>query len=79
VFWALGKTNIRYQEDLSNSFRVVLMDSLLNAAGDLKLFDLESIFVGLGLMQVTDIPFTRTYTLFWTSFLISKTLYILSN
>ena len=68
VFWALGKTNIRYQEDLSDSFRGVLMDSLLNAAGDLKLFDLESIFVGLGLMQVTDMPFTCTYTLFRTSF-----------
>lgn len=61
MFWALGKTNIRYKEDLSDSFREVLMDSLLNAAGDLKLFDLESIFVGLGLMQVTNILFTSTF------------------
>ena len=61
MFWALGKTNIRYQEDLSDSFREVLMDSLLNAAGDLKLFDLESIFVGLGLMQVKNIIFSSTF------------------
>ena len=61
MFWALGKTNIRYKEDLSDSFREVLMDSLLNAAGDLKLFDLESIFVGLGLMQVKSMIFSSTF------------------
>ena len=52
IFWALGKTNVSYTDDLSSSFRETLMDSLAAAADDVKLFDLESIFVGLGLMQV---------------------------
>ena len=52
IFWALGKTNVSYTNDLSDSFREILMESLSAAASDVKLFDLESIFVGLGLMQV---------------------------
>lgn len=53
MFWTLGKTNVDYVRDLSPVFKEILMDSLLSAAGDLKLFDLESVFVGLGLMQVS--------------------------
>ena len=52
VFWALGKANVNYVDDLSADFKELLMDSLVVASGDLKLFDLESVFVGLGLMQV---------------------------
>ena len=39
-------------DDLSADFKELLLDSLVVASGDLKLFDLESVFVGLGLMQV---------------------------
>lgn len=53
VFWALGKLDVDYTNDLSVSFREVLIVSLVDAASALKLFDLESIFVGLGLMQVS--------------------------
>jgi hypothetical protein len=53
VFWALGKTNINYNEHLSTSFRETLTSCLVGDVGDMKLFDLESIFVGLGLMQVS--------------------------
>ena len=52
IFWALGKTNVNHLQDLSSSFRESLMDCLVGASGDLKPFDLESVFVGLGLMQV---------------------------
>lgn len=55
VFWALGKTNINYNEHLSASFRETLINCLVGDAGDMKLFDLESIFVGLGLMQVSHV------------------------
>jgi hypothetical protein len=55
VFWALGKTNINYNEHLSASFRETLTNCLVGDAGDMKLFDLESIFVGLGLMQVSHV------------------------
>lgn len=43
---------MNYGEDLSADFKELLMDCLVVASGDLKLFDLESVFVGLGLMQV---------------------------
>lgn len=53
IFWSMGKMNINYSEDLSVSFIDTLTASLSEVASTLKLFDLESVFVGLGLMQVS--------------------------
>ena len=55
---------MNYINDLSASFREILMESLLAAAVDVKLFDLESIFVGLGLMQVKQSGTCRLSQLF---------------
>lgn len=61
ILWALGKLNVDYNLDLSVGFRDALMSSLIAAADNLKLFDLESIFVGLGLMQVRNLVLNTMY------------------
>jgi hypothetical protein len=65
ILWALGKLNVDYNLDLSVGFRDALMSCLIAAADNLKLFDLESIFVGLGLMQVRN---SLLYTTLYFSF-----------
>jgi hypothetical protein len=80
IFWALGKTNISYTTDLSASFRELLMDSLSASSTDVKLFDLESIFVGLGLMQVqqSSLVYLDTLVLFQISAIELTSLHLLS-
>jgi hypothetical protein len=52
VIWSLGKTNADYERSVPAELKEAIMKRLADAASKLKQFDLESIFVGLGLMEV---------------------------
>ena len=52
AFWSLGKLNVDYENELSVPLKEILMAQLTRFIETMKLFDIESVFVGLGLMQV---------------------------
>ena len=52
ALWALGKLNVDYSPELPPSLKALLLDELTECLDRMKLFDLESALVGLGLMQV---------------------------
>ena len=52
AFWSLGKLNVDYDTEITDHLRDQLLTLLTDSVGRMKLFDLESVFVGLGLMRV---------------------------
>ena len=55
VIWSLGKTNADYERAVPAELKEAIMRRLVDASNKLKQFDLESIFVGLGLMEVCSV------------------------
>ena len=52
VVWSLGKLNVNYTYEITDSLKELLWKRLTGSVVRMKLFDLESVFVGLGSMQV---------------------------
>jgi hypothetical protein len=52
IIWSLGKMNTDYDSHIPDNVKTMIFQRLANEADKLKQFDVESIFVGLGLMEV---------------------------